>query len=75
MTERYTRAEEIRRTLGENRNDYAEHLQQQMRSFIENEISKIRADLVRTLPGLIRRECRKVLAAALSPAKKAKGKR
>lgn len=68
----YTPLEEIRRTVRENRNDYAEHSQKEMREFIANEISRIRADLVRNLPELIRRECKRVLSRALAPVKPAK---
>ena len=70
-----TPLEEFRRTVRENRNDYAEHLQREMREFIANEISRIRADLVRNLPEMIRRECKRVLSRALAPVKKKPAKK
>lgn len=71
----YTPLEEIRRTVRENRNDYAEHLQSEMREFIANEISRIRADLMQGLPELIRRECKRVLSRATAPDKPKKKRR
>ena len=65
----YSRKDEILRSLRENRTDYAVSLQREMREFIANEMSELRATLVRNLPSLIRRECLKVLKKALAPGK------